>query len=416
MMRIPSLKAKTKLLPITKLKDPEVFYMPLSGYKGALTPTVKLGDSVKQDQVIARPAGVQGAILHAPVSGTVGAVIQSENKSYLKLINDFRYEKEARDALVVNERSPSEIIDLIRLAGIEGSGGARFPTHLKYKKTTKLTTWIINGAECEPYLSADYALMSHYGEQLMKAISVMQDILDVSEVVFGIEKQHKELKAKLIACGQQFGLPLKVHLLPNEYPQGGELQLIKSVTGKELQKGEVPAEHGVIVNNVGTLWALYGAFYENQPYTARVVTISGEHVSHVGNYLVKIGTPITTLLQQIGHRVNFSEETVIAGGPMMGKAVHDAAASINKGTGGILVIPQPKNNRFNCIQCGYCADVCPQHLMPMEFARYMAHPSKSKLREFHLNDCIECGACAYACPSDVPLMKSIFDGKELLRS
>ncbi|WP_338731483.1 electron transport complex subunit RsxC [Mangrovimonas cancribranchiae] len=417
MMLIPSLKSKTKHLGIRRLSSPKTLYLPLQGYNGVMELCVKEGDTVKKYQHLAALNGSLASCIHAPVSGIVEGIVYIQDKPYLQLQNDFKDTEVSRLHRIPDALSKADIISLMHDYGIIGSGGAKFPTQVKYEgATSKLSYFIINGVECEPYLSADYALMKEQSEALLSLLALLQKVLQIKRIVFGIEKQHKELKKLLLTKAQQLSLDIDVKILENTYPQGGELQLIKAVTGKELPKGSIPVDHDILVNNVGTLWAMYNALYNNIPYTERVITVSGEKGKELGNFNVKIGTPVAHIIEELGVEHGFNAITTILGGPMMGKALNDTKSPINKGSGGILFIENPTNDRYNCIQCGYCTDVCPQHLMPMEFARYETQGNSAKLEAFNLNDCIECGACAYICPSDVPLMKSIFSGKQLLRT
>ncbi|UII25957.1 electron transport complex subunit RsxC [Fulvivirga maritima] len=417
LMNIPSLKSKTKKLPIKEIPATEYFMLSLKGYGSVMKPLVNQGDEVKKYQLLAENNNGFYSCLHAPASGVIESIQEIEGEAYIKLRNDFKDTETILAELHIENMAPEDILNVIKYYGIEGSGGARFPTYTKYNTLdSSIDTFIINGAECEPYLSADYALMNHETESLFKAVEIIQKVIGASRIVIGIEHQHKKLKSNLEQSAQAFHLPFEVKILPDQYPQGGELQLIRSVTGKELPKGSIPAQHGIMVSNVGTIHAIYEAFYNNRPYTERTITVSGENSSEPGNYKVSIGTPIKHILEHLGGSWNPKQQTVVLGGPMMGKAVHHADTAIHKGSGGVLVIPHPKNNRHNCIQCGYCSDVCPQHLMPMEFARYTNENNPQKLQDFHLPDCIECGACAYICPSDVPLMKSIFNGKEMIKN
>lgn len=416
MMQIPSLKNITKHYPIENLPDPPEFFMPLHSYKGILLPVVRIGQYVRKYELLAESEGVFAAKLHAPASGVIAGFEEINGKAYIKLVNDFK-----DDALVLPDidperLEPAQLLEIIKEFGIEGSGGARFPAHTKYTvNDNKIDVFIINGAECEPYLTADYALMQDKTEALFKAIISIQKIIRAKKVVFGIEKQHKELAAVLKKHGGMGNFPVEIKLLPNTYPQGGELQLIKSVTGKELPKGCIPAQHGIVVSNVGTLWAMYNALYHSKPYIERIITLSGTLATKKGNYNVKIGTPVSFLRNFSGIANTTKKYQVIVGGPMMGRQATNHNTPVTKGTGGVLIIPEAKNQQYNCIECGYCADACPQRLMPMEFARFTQKKDTDKLIAYHLTDCIECGACAYICPSDVPLMRSIFYGKELIQ-
>ncbi len=415
-MHIRSLKSITKKQEIEYLPDSEFLWMPLGSYQNQMKPVVQQGEKVKKYQLIALSEDNWFTKLHAPVSGKVEGVVEMKGQHYLKLKNDFEEAQVEKMEIDLKSLSKQDLLDLIRDSGIVGSGGAGFPTHVKYNtQGNPISYFIINGAECEPFLSADYALMKQEGLQLLEAVSVIKQLIEADEVVLAIEKQHRELKPLMKKWSEQINLSLRIHLLDNEYPQGGELQIIKSVTGLELPKGSIPARYGVVVSNLGTVYAISNAFFNGQPYIDRIVTISGDKINKRGNFRLKIGTPVSHLLTQIDSIWDPENQEVILGGPMMGKEVTYPEASIGKGTGGVLVLEKKKLKSYNCIQCGYCSDVCPQHLMPMEFVRYASRDDMVGLEKYHLNSCIECGACAYACPSDVPLMNAINKGKLLIR-
>lgn len=414
-MHINSLKHITKHALIENIPDPPEFYLPLYGYKGVLKTVVETGQYVKKYELVAQAEDFFSTAMHAPASGIMEGVEIIEGKPHLKLVNDF---KEAAIDLSLQQSEhlkPLEILQILKQYGIEGSGGARFPTHLKYSLGHQnVDVFIINGAECEPYLTADYALMQNKTEALFKSIISIQKIIKAKKVVFGIEKQNKELATILKSYYSLCDFPVEVKLLPNTYPQGGELQLIKSITKKELPKGSRPLEHGIVLSNIGTLWAIYNALFQNKPYIERVITLSGEKAIKKGNFYVKIGTPVSHLFDLSA--ADTQKHQIVLGGPMMGKAITDFKSPVTKGTGGVLILPEIQNEKYNCIECGYCANACPQRLMPMEFARYAKTDNKEQLLSHRLTDCIECGACAYICPSDVPLMRSIYHGKEILQN
>lgn len=414
MMKIPSLKSKSKKTTIISLPDPAVFYMPLRSFSGLLKPLVSVGDQVKKFQLLALAEGPFASRLHAPASGKIEAFVHFGGSDFIQLRNDFKTEEIPEETCSdTQEFSPTEIISRVTEAGIEGAGGATFPTHIKYKGAGNIHTFIVNAAECEPYLSADYAMLSQHTRKIFRSLQLIKKTVNPERFVIGLERQHRELVPMLQGAFRDFDLYGSVQLLPDEYPQGGELQLIRSVTGKELPKGSIPSDEGILVNNVGTLWAIYQAVFHNQPSISRVLTISGENATRIGNFEVKIGTPISFLLKEINQQTT-TDQTLILGGPMMGKAVTDLRTPVHKGSGGLLLINHKKQEAENCIHCGYCADVCPQRLLPMEFARPSAMGSTEKLRELNLTDCIECGACAYICPSNLPLMPAIFKGKDQL--
>ena len=334
--------------------------------------------------------------------------------------NDFKYkeiETEKRRIEEVGTFRRDEILEIIKEAGIVGEGGAQFPTHVKYDiGYKKIDTFIVNGAECEPYLAADYTIMSNYVEELLGGIKIAEKLLRPREVVIGIEEENIDIAEHIEVIIKQSRLfNVKIQVLPTAYPQGSELQLIRSVTGKEIKKGEIPGNHGVIVSNVGTVKSMYDAFTEGKPLVERVVTVSGEKVKTKGNYLLKVGTPLSHIIEQLNPEDNAK---IVFGGPMMGEEVTETSTPVVKGTSGILFLSKDIDSvkRENCISCGYCVDVCPMGLMPMKFAEsYRKEQYEKLVTVYHLDNCIECGACEYVCPSRVPLIKSIKEGKEKLR-
>lgn len=416
MLLIPSLKNKTKKIQIRTIADPEYFYIPLQSYRSEMTPVIAMGDEVKKFQLLAKSEDFFSSSIHAPVSGIISEFIQIDGQNFIVLKNDFKNNELTFPAGEYTKLTTQEFIQKLNDFGIEGSGGARFPTHVKYGNThSQIDTLIINGVECEPYLSADYVLMKEKTLELMQGLQVVQHFMKAKKIVVAIEKQNKELSKVLQKYSKEYNIPITIKLVKNNYPQGSEQQLIQSITGKEIKKGEIPSQHGILVNNVGTIWAIYKAFYENIPFTERLITLSGNNKAKLGNYLIKIGTPIEHILKETQVTRN-ENETVVLGGAMMGKSVKSLLTPINKGSGGILLLKNPKNTSHNCIGCGYCVDVCPQRLMPLEFLRASAEKDLLNLKEFDVQNCIECGACAYICPSDLPLMNAIFEGKMLVRN
>lgn len=415
MLLIPSLKNRTKKSPIGSIPEPEDFYIPLDGYRSMMTPIVEAGEQVKKYQLLAECDGLFATKVHAPASGTIKGIFHLNGKQFLHLQNDFLNSEVPEVPVSTDDVTQERFSEILFEYGIEGAGGSRFPTTLKYKKnTTRIKTIIFNGVECEPYLSSDYALMEHKTDALLQTAVLIKKVLNAQQIVFAIEKQNKELKKLLEHSAIQNDITITVKILPDSYPQGGELQLIKSVTGMELKKGNIPAQYGILVNNVGTLWAIYKAIFEGRPNVERIITISGNKCTHTGNFSAKIGTPIAHILRETGNSWNPDEQMIILGGAMMGKAVSSPLLPVHKGSGGLLVMQKIKPENNNCIKCGLCVDVCPQKLMPLEFVRFNQTNDTISLKDFHLQDCIECGACAYVCPSEVPLMESIFDDKRKL--
>ena len=410
MLLIPSFKNKSN---IERISDSQYYYIPLAGYRGNLTPIVQVGEKISKYQLLAQSDGFFASQIHAPISGKVMELVEIDAKLYLKLENDFKEEEMNLEALSIDNIDLELLSSLLLTYGIEGAGGSRLPTTIKYKNSTNhIDTLIFNGVECEPYLTCDYALMKNKASELMKIVVLMQKLLNCKNIYFAVEKHNKDIKNVLLDVAKDFGLQIQIKLLPNSYPQGAELQLIQSVTGKELAKGTIPMQHGIIVNNIGTLWAIYKAVFENKAFTERIVTISGDSCSHHGNYLIKIGTPISHILKETNNLDVVKDNQVILGGPMMGKSTQSLLTPINKGSGGLLIMKQKNTTEMNCIKCGICVDVCPQRLMPLEFVRYNQSNDIQSLKSYGLLDCIECGACEYVCPSSVPLIENIFEGKK----
>ena len=286
-----------------------------------------------------------------------------------------------------------------------GLGGAQFPTHIKYDiKFRKVETFIINGAECEPYLTSDYSVMKNYTSELFRGLKVIQKLLNPKEMIIGIEEENSELIEIFEKIGKEEEFDLKIQLLPTIYPQGRELQLINTVTGKKVRKGELPLEQGVVVSNVSTVKAIYDAFFEGKPLIERVVTVSGEEARNIGNYKIKFGTPLYHIVKELD----------IFGGPMMGMEIFDSRVPVIKGTSGILFLSPEEIERKNCISCGYCVEACPMNLMPFEFADYYEKGKYEQMVTANIQNCIECGACEFVCPSRVPLIESIKTGKAIL--
>lgn len=415
MLLIPSLKNKTKNYPIEILSDPIDFYLPLDAYRGEMQPIVTIGQRVLKYECLAESTGVISSRIHAPISGVVKAITQTHSKRYIHLENDFQDTISNLSPVNIESLTLTELIDVLRINGIEGAGGSQFPTHLKYCVTEgQIHTLIINGVECEPYLSADAALMKEKTFELLKTAQLLKSVLKAKRLVFVLEKQNADIKKKLREISREHNFEVDFCIVPDTYPQGGELQVIKSVTGIELKKGDRPSSQGVLVNNVGTLWAIHQAIFEGIPHIERVVTVSGNKSEKRGNYWIKIGTRASHVLSLTQNTSDVEKYSLVLGGAMMGKTVDIHTTVTTKGSGGILILNKEKNKAENCIKCGDCVDVCPQHLMPLEFVRFAADSNTKALKEFNLQSCIECGACAYVCPSNVPLMESIFKGKKLI--
>ena len=428
-MKIESMKHMTKLKKLEKLPDPEYFFIPLSQHIGQVAKeTVKKGDYVRQYEKIGEITGNISSNIHSPVSGSVEDIIENPLSNgvkvkTVKIKNDFEYnqmELEKIDISDICKLPKKKILEKIKEAGIVGEGGAQFPTYVKYSiGEKKIRTLILNGAECEPYLTSDYTVMKEYAEEMFNGIKIVDRLLDPEEIVIGIENENRNLEDVLLPIIKRDKLEkIRIQILPTAYPQGSELQLIKSVTGKELRKGSIPVDSGVIVSNVGTIKSVYYAVSEGIPVTERVVTISGEKLNKIGNYLLKIGTPLKHITDKLSPA---NDSKIVFGGPMMGTEVEfidrNKTVPVIKGTSGILFLSREIDSiqRENCISCGACVDVCPMGLLPLYFEKYYSDGKIKKLLRLNIESCIECGACEYACPSRVPLISSIKNGKAEIR-
>lgn len=424
-MRIGSLKYITKGRKMEKFPDSTYVFIPMEQHIGqSAKEKVKIGDYVKQYEKIGEIQGNISSNIHSSVSGFVEDI--SENSlangklvKTIKIKNDFEYnqiELETVNIFNINKLSKEQILEKIKEAGLVGEGGAQFPTYVKYNiGDKKVDTLILNGAECEPYLTSDYTIMKEFTEEIFNGIKILNQLLEPREVVIGIESANGELENVFLAIIKKEKLEnVKIKVLPTAYPQGSELQLIKAVTGKELKKGDIPINSGVIVSNISTVKSVYFAVSEGKPLIERVVTISGEKVNKIGNYLIKIGTPLKHITDKLSPA---NDSKIVFGGPMMGTEVEfiekNKTIPVIKGTSGILFLSSDIDDveRKNCISCGACVEVCPMGLMPLNFAKYYENKKLKKLVKINIDNCIECGACEYVCPSRVPLIYSIKNGK-----
>ena len=409
---------------IVTLPLPEQVAIPLSQHIGApATPVVQKGDRVKAGQLIAKAGGFISANIHSSVSGTVVNVDNVIDASgYAKPAVIIKVEGDEWDDTVlttplekgVEEFSAEEILSSIEAAGIVGMGGATFPTKVKLSPPpgNKAEVLIINGVECEPYLTADHRLMLEHGPELITGIRLIRRALGVERAVIGIENNKPdaiELLTRLAANERGIEVcPLKVR-----YPQGGEKQLIKAITGKSVPSGGLPIAVGAVVQNVGTVYAVYEAVMKRKPLVERVVTVTGKSIKQPGNYLCRVGTPIARLIEAAG---GLPEDTgkVISGGPMMGKAILSTDVAVTKGTSGVLVMREEESRRVpyrNCIRCSKCVSACPMGLEPYQLMLLSEQGMLEQLEHERVMDCIECGSCSYTCPAHRPLLDLIRLGK-----
>lgn len=410
--------------PIEVFPVPQKVYIPLGQSLGAPSKAVvKKGDEVKVGQLIAQGEAFISSNIHSSVSGKVSKIDDYPDASgYRRPAIFIDVEGDEWDESI--DRSPGlkkecqfsseEITAKIKASGIVGLGGATFPSHVKLmvpngKKPEYL---IINGVECEPYLTSDHRLMLERGEEMMVGISILMKGLGVSKAFIGIENNKPDAISHLQKLAATWP-GIEVHPLKVKYPQGGEKQLIKALVNREVPSGKLPIEVGCVVNNVGTALAVYEAVQKNKPLFERVVTVTGKGIPKPTNYLVRLGTPVSELLAHAGYSEEKSGK-VINGGPMMGKAVATTDIPVVKGSSGILVMPADESKRVAevpCIRCSRCTTVCPMGLEPYLLATEAQKGMFEMAENDRILDCIECGSCHYTCPSGRQLLDYIRVGK-----
>lgn len=386
-------------------------------------PIVKKGDKVKRGQALTENTAFVGSVVHSPVSGVVQNVAdQSDAGNFTQPAIFIQPEGNESEDFISDDPalerdiklSPQEIIDRIKEMGIVGLGGACFPTHVKLSvpKDCKAEYLLINGVECEPFLTDDYRLMLDKPDEILVGIQILMKALSVNQAIVGIEANKPKAIALLKEKAKAYG-GITIEPLKMKYPQGAEKQLIKALTGREVPSGKLPIHAGCVVQNVGTCFAVYEAVQKHKPLMERLVTVTGPMIKEPRNFLVKIGTPISALIEACG---GLPESTgkIIAGGPMMGKAISHLNLPVTKGLSALLVLPKEQAHRGeqqNCIRCGKCVEACPMGLEP-----YLLHASVRNRRwdlceQHHITDCIECGCCQYTCPSFRPLLDTLRLGK-----
>lgn len=414
-----SAQAAIEYLPL-----PKQVTVPIGQHLGApATPVVKKGDEVKVGMLLAKASGFISANIHSPVSGKVFKIDNVYDSSgYRKpsiIINvdgDEWLENIDRSKDIVKDikLSNKEIVDKINEMGVVGLGGATFPSFVKLMvpEGKKVEFLVINGVECEPYLTSDHRLMLERGEEMMIGITILMKGLNVEKALIGIENNKPDAIEELKKLAQNFK-GIEIHPLKVQYPQGGEKQLIQAITGREVPSGKLPLEVGCVVNNVGTALAVYEAVQKNKPLIERVVTVTGKSVKKPSNFMVRIGTPVKELIEA-AEGLPGDTGKIINGGPMMGKTLLNTDVPVVKGTSGILIMPEKESKRnetTSCIRCAKCVQVCPMGLEPVFLSKTSKLEMFDKVENERVMDCIECGSCSYTCPANIPLLDYIRFGK-----
>ncbi|MBQ3053829.1 MAG: electron transport complex subunit RsxC [Clostridia bacterium] len=410
------MKKLTKKSPIIKLEAGRQVVIPLQQHIGKICdPLVNKGDYVKVGQIIGDVDAYVSSPVHSSVSGTVVAVEPRLSNGGVEvnsvvIENDGEYIEDDTLNLKGNyeEMSREELIETIRKAGIVGMGGAGFPMHIKLDpKDRNIKYIILNGAECEPYLSSDHRTMMEHADEMIFGINVMMKILGARRAFIGVEDNKPDVIGLLL----KKGLPYQIEVVPLEtkYPQGSEKHLIKAITEIEVPHGKLPADVGVVVNNIDTCISLYNALVLGKPLYRRRVTVSGKAVKNPGVYDVPVGMSFREVFEAAG---GFTKDPkkIIMGGPMMGAAQISLDVPIVKTTSGILAFTEKEGRVYKespCLKCGKCVDVCPMNLMPYVISKAARNDDIEKAARYHASDCIECGSCSYTCPSHRYLVEGI---------
>ena len=420
----PADKKISKDAAIERLPLPKTVYISMGQHLGApAEPCVAVGDKVKVGQLIANPTGFVSAPVHSSVSGTVKSIEMVKDLAgragkavVIDVEGDEWMEDIDRSQDIVREikLDKKEIVDRIKACGVVGLGGATFPTNVKLSPppTATPTCVIINGAECEPYLTSDYRVMMEMPEQVLIGGTILMKALGVDKCYIGIEENKPEAIKKLKALAPQYK-GVEIVTLKKKYPQGGEKQLIDAVIGKKVPSMGLAVDTGAVVQNVGTAFAVYEAVQKNKPLFEGIMTVTGDCLEHQRNFIHRVGTPLSFIMEYSGG-VPEKASKLISGGPMMGKAIVNVDAPTLKGTSSILYLTEEQTKRkaeSNCIRCGKCVSACPMGLEPYLLNKLGRASRMDELEEHHVYDCIECGCCSFTCPAFIPLLDTIRQSK-----
>ena len=414
---------KIEVLPL-----PQTMYVSMAQHLGApATPIVNVGDKVLTGQVIAEPSGFISAFVHSPASGTVKSIapradITGRMVPHIEIAgegDEWVEGVDLSDTLLTDiTLDRAQILDRIKQCGIVGLGGATFPTHVKLNPApgSKAECLILNGAECEPYLTSDYRILLERTKEIIVGAAIMQKVLGGCHTVIAIEENKPEaIKAVSEALASLPYSDIEVLSMKKRYPQGGEKQLIDAVMKRQVKSGGLPISVGAVVQNVATSLAVYEAVQKNKPLITNTMTITGDclPIERQHNYLFRIGMPLSYIAQVSGG-VPEGAAKIVSGGPMMGKAISNLDAATVKGSSSLLYLSEASTRRqaaSNCIRCGRCSDACPMGLEPFLLNRLNKAGDLEGLEKASVQDCIECGCCLYSCPANIPLLDYIRPAK-----
>lgn len=410
---------------IERLPLPEELIVSMSQHLGAPAKALKAkGDNVSKGELIGQASSFISADVHSPVDGVVTEVRKVELAS--GAVADalvIKVNEEQSDPFSVvydwEKDSREDIQALIKAMGIVGMGGATFPTSVKFAipQDRKVEYLVINGAECEPYLTCDYRLMLEKADEVLEGIMAAAKAVQPEKIIVGVELNKKDAIEHLEKRAAELGYPIIIQPLKMKYPQGDEKQLLKACINREIPSGKLPLDIGAVVCNLGTAYAIYEAVKYHKPLFERVITISGECINETKNVIAPIGTKFSDLIAYAGGIKDGLTE-LVSGGPMMGFGVSDDQTPMVKGSSGLLALPATidDSKSFPCVSCGKCVQHCPMGLQPNKMFRLIKHGRyQEAMNEYSLMDCKECGCCAYTCPSQIPLVQGFKLGKKMGR-
>ncbi len=419
----PEMKELSNSKALVRLPVPSELIVSTSQHLGAPALAIKSkGEHVEKGELIAQASSFISANVHSPVCGTIKDIVKTTMANSLSC-DAFVIEPDFEQPALYEERidyssyDSAKILEEIKNKGIVGLGGATFPLHVKIAvpKEKKVDALIINGVECESYLTADHRLMLERTCEILEGIMICRKVLNPARTVIGIEANKIDASCALKKEIESKNLPIEVVLLKMKYPQGDEKQLIKAITGREIPSGKLPLDVGAVVINIGTTYSVFEAIAYNKPLIERAVTVSGECISNPCNVVAPIGTKVKDLIDFAG---GYSQEPdkLISGGPMMGFSFFDENTPIAKGTSGILAIKDKKDYRkTSCLNCGKCVSACPIGLMPTRLYALITNKRYEEAMANHLMDCKECGCCAFSCPAHLDLVQAMKLGKKMGR-
>ncbi len=424
-INVPHFKSFSEKQAIKDIELPQQLIIPLSQHIGApCQPLVKEGARVKAGQKIGDSDSFVSAPVHASLAGTVRSIEEKKIHSGEKvqcIVIDVNKKQESIEYADndLEKVSKEEIIKAVKEAGIVGMGGAAFPTAVKIQPPPDkpVDALILNGCECEPYLTCDHRIMLEKAEELLQGVKLLQKVLDVKKAYICIEDNKQDAITELSEKNDDPGIVIMK--TPTKYPQGAEKQLIKATLDREVPPGGLPFDVGALVQNVGTAVAVYEAVKYNKPLVERVVTVTGQNIAEPGNIMVKIGTPLEHLLNECGG-IKEEPAKVVMGGPMTGVAQEDLEVPVVKGITGVTVLPPAmafaELEYSECVRCGKCVEDCPMLLYPNQISIYAEAGMYEQAKKWNTMDCIECGICAYVCPAQRPIVKFVQQAKPRIQN